>query len=129
MGLLEQEIKELRVLNKRIDEGTIDKDYLNSKIEVYSQTEKRAKLILQAMALNAKYGGNTAIKKLKTSNLVGGEIALDDSPSVQIIACPDIGKAITREECLDYSGDVKNVEPCGSCREFNITRSMLIAQK
>lgn len=127
MGLLEKEIQELRVLNKRLDEGTVTTEHVHAKVAMYSQTEKRAKMILQAMATAAKYGGKATPKKIADSNLIGGGIDLEDRPDEQSVSCPlKYGKSITREDCLDLSGEAKNHEFCKGCKEFGVTRSMLL---
>jgi hypothetical protein len=130
MGLLEQEIQELRQMNKRIIAGTIKPDEVHQRIAVYSQIEKRSKMMLQAFALQAKHGKRQS-SGLTTSNLIGDGSMIDigaDQENEQI-SCPDLEKMISRHECLDYSGDTKNVESCKSCDHFNITRRVLIGDK
>ena len=128
MGLLETEIQELRVLNQRIDQGTIKPEVVNAKIAVFSQTEKRVKLYLQIMSTAAKYGDKGAVARLKNSGLIGGQIAIESSPSLQMIPCPEMDKAITREECLDFSGSAEHLTSCQGCKEFNATRNILLKQ-
>ena len=64
MGLLEQEINELRQLNKRLDAGDIKPAQFDVSIALYNQVDKRTKLMLQIItALAAKFG-KKAIKEL-----------------------------------------------------------------
>lgn len=42
--------------------------------------------------------------------------------------CVDREMVITRADCLDYSGDNKNIEKCRSCKHFKVTRNLLIGE-
>ncbi len=130
MGLLEQEIKELRTMNKRIMNGTITDDELSQRIAVYSQTEKRAKMMLQAFAVQAKYKKNASNNIVK-SGLIGDGTVVDLGTNIEIemIHCPDVEKNIARHECLDYSGSTDHMEDCQSCENFGITRKVLMGTK
>jgi len=129
MGLLEQEIKELRMMNNRIIAGTIKPDEVHQRIAVYSQIEKRAKMMLQAFALQAKHGKRQS-NSLVSSNLIGDGAMIDIGAEQEneAINCPDLEKTITRHECLDYSGDSNHTEDCKSCPNFAVTRRVLIKQ-
>lgn len=130
MGLLEQEIKELRMMNKRIMAGTITPDEVKMRISIYQETEKRAKMMLQAFTLSAKHG-KRATSSITSSNLIGDGAMIDIGADQEdeTISCPDLEKTITRHECLDYSGDSKHTEDCQSCPNFSITRKVLMGGK
>lgn len=127
MGLLEQEIKELRIMNKQVMQGKMTPEQVNSRIAIYSQTGKRAKMILQAMTLGAKHG-KKIMAGLESSNLLGNHACIDlcADPEMDTVQCPDLDKTITRHTCLDYSGEEAHNESCSSCEQFDITRSMLL---
>lgn len=55
MGLIEQEIKELRQLLSDFEQGKVTKEQVALRISIYKQTEQRMKLAIQAINLVAKY--------------------------------------------------------------------------
>lgn len=129
MGLLEQEIKELRQMNKMFQDGKIKSEDVLTKIAIYSQVERRAKLLLQALTIGAKYGAR-AMKAVHTSNIIGEgsyiDIGMDQETDK--ISCPGQKCIITRGECLDLSGDGSNFSnTCAECSHFAVTRNMLLA--
>lgn len=72
-----------------------------------------------ARAMDRKKGRSLPIK------LTG-----DMNPENTMFECPDQdGKFITRQMCLDYSGNEKNHETCQSCKNFSITRRLLAPPK
>jgi len=58
MGLLIQEINELRDMLTMFDGGKLSVEDLTAKLNLYSQTEKRSRLILKAWALGIKSSTN-----------------------------------------------------------------------
>lgn len=125
MGLLEQEIKELRQMNAMLINGTIKPAEVNARIAIYSQTEKRAKMILQAYALSAKFGGSHLTNITKTQ-LIGNESVIDITDTKnENIYCPDQEKTITRNSCKVYSEQTGHLSSCQSCRNFQTTRKLL----
>lgn len=129
MGLLEQEIKELRKLRKDYMAGKVSQDDLYGQLSIYSQIEKRAKQILQAHALAARFG-KPVYNKLSNSNLIGNGscIEVEDVES-EMVECPDQGKFITREQCLGFSGEKEHMEDCLSCEHYKQTRNLLLGKK
>lgn len=55
MALIEDEIKELRLLLKNFDEKKVTKEQVMTKVGIYSQIEKRMRLALAAINIVAKY--------------------------------------------------------------------------
>jgi len=130
MGLLEQEIKEIRIMNKRIAAGTISADEVHLRIAAFSQIEKRAKLMLSAFSIGAKFG-KKALSRIEQSNLIGEGACIDlgTDADVETLFCPDIDKTINRHECLDYSGEEAHNESCRDCEQFSITRRILMGNR
>jgi hypothetical protein len=125
MGLLETEIKELRQMNKMVMNGSMKPEEVNARIAIYSQVEKRAKLMVQAYALGAKFGA-THTNKLIKHQLIGKESMIDLSDTEnELIHCPDQDKTITRKECEEYSSTTGNLTSCSSCNNFKTTRKLL----
>lgn len=123
MGLLEKEIKELRGLIVDLDGGKITSQELNQKIAIYSQVEKRAKLMLQAHILGAKH--LKSLNRLKQANFIGDGEAIDvGSIGEENVICPEQeDKTITRDACLEYSG---KHDDCHQCDNFKVTQDKLI---
>jgi len=126
MGLLQQEINELSHLRKLYNSGKLCAEAVMINVALFSQTEKRAKLMLQAFSLGAKYG-KTHMKKIEQSNLLTEGTAIDSEGSIEEakIKCAFNGKLLTREECLDFSGDVKNQENCRGCDVGMLVKKLL----
>ena len=128
MGLLEQEIKEIRSSIRQFKAGKITERNFMVELAAYSQIEKRAKLKLQAHALAAKYK-KPAFDQLLRSNLIGTE-AIDTltDPEIEMVKCPaKDDKLITRSDCLDYSGGQKD-EECAGCMAGVDTKRVLLGQ-
>jgi len=129
MGLLEQEIGELRGLLSDMKAGRINPEQVNSQLAVYSQVEKRAKLILQAYALAAKH--KSVLGRLVMANLIGDgaavkHICIDLEQEVCICHAQN-GETITRAKCLEFSGEDRNMESCMKCPQFERTRNRLLS--
>lgn len=128
MGLIQQEIKELRKMLQDLDSGDLKHDALMDKIAIYSQSEKRARLLLDSLALGAKYG-NSAARRIINTNLIGNEEAIDltlGSSGNEKVMCETQDKIISRDECLDYSGNPPKGVDCSGCKNFKITRKLLL---
>lgn len=130
MGLLEQEIKELRQMNAGLIDGSIKPSEVNARVAIYSQTEKRAKLILQAYALGAKFGTKN-LTGIKKTQLIGQESVIDLNTDVanESIICPDLESTITRAECKELSEATENLENCRTCKNFKATRRLLLGKE
>jgi hypothetical protein len=127
MGLIEEEISELRKLLKQLDNGKITSEQLYAKIAIYSQTEKRAKLLVNAWTLSLK--SRMVFSRLLKSNLIGDMVAIDIGQNYEIekMKCNlREGQLILRHECLDISGQKENFEDCRPCANFEITRGLLM---
>lgn len=129
MGLLEQEIKELRELRKQLIEGKTTPEMGMMLLGVYSQTEKRAKMILQAHAIAAKHGKATFNRMSKANFISDGDpMELGVDYAEEKIRCPDLEQMITREQCLDLSGEACRHQDCTSCTHYPRTRELLLPE-
>ena len=128
MGLLEVELKEIRRDIKHYRAGKLPDDQINTLIALYSQSEKRMRLMLQAMGMAAKHGKNTFNRMIKT-NLIGNGTVIDLSPEEieeEKILCPLKDKYMTRSECLDYSGSAEHMDSCQGCEEGIANKRLLV---
>lgn len=128
MGLIEQEIKELRQMNRDFAAKKIDAENVATRIAIYSQTEKRAKMMLTAFSIAAKHNKGH-LRRMIRANLIGDAEAIDTingDPETEKVKCPGKDFAlIERNECLDFSGS--NAFPeCVGCDLGVITRQRLL---
>jgi hypothetical protein len=116
---------------RQYDSGKISTDRVLTKINIYAQTEKRAKLMLQSFALAAKFR-NKPLNRAFKANLIGDGTAIDtttDDPENEQVKCPGLDyKLIKRFECLDWSGERKFNE-CEGCETGLITKSLLLSNE
>ena len=128
MGLLEQEIKEIRQMLRQFDADKINTEHFITKMAGYNQIEKRVRLMLQAHLTAAKHH-DIPLKRIFRSNLIGDGQAIDiDTIDVEneLIKCPGLNfELIKRHECLDYSGENKFAE-CKGCDIGLITKKLLL---
>jgi len=67
-------------------------------------------------------------KAVSYNNLIKAKgLSLLTSRQDEEIQCPELGKTITRAECLDYSGD--HSEACQGCPEKKKTNDLLLENK
>jgi hypothetical protein len=112
-----------------MDKGKLTAEQLHAKIEIYSQIEKRAKLMLNAYSLAMKNKG-LFIRILK-SNMIGDMATIDTGESFEVekIQCPLEEKIINRHDCLDLSGMKNNYDICRECVNYEISRRLLLPEE
>ena len=127
MSLIADEVKELRQMSKQLAAGKIDRKYVETQMKIYKETHKRAELVLKMMV---SCGAPHLIeKRMHGLNIISkGEYV---NPAIEIeletIRCPDLNdKVITRQECLNYSGEASHMETCQSCENYKITRNLIL---
>ena len=128
MGLLEVELKEIRRDIKHFRAGMLAEEKIHTLIAMYSQSEKRMRLMLQAMGMAAKHGGKHMNRMIK-SNLIRNGTVIDLSPEEieeEKILCQLNDKHITRAECLDFSGSSDNMDKCSGCEEGIANKKLLV---
>ena len=127
MGLLETEIKELREINRRITEKTIDREELIAHIAIYSKIENREKMIIQTHALGMKFGKPALNRLIKTQLIGDGSVVVlsNDDLENETIDCPDQNKLISRANCKQFSETTGNLGTCQTCPYFLATRKLL----
>ena len=128
MGLLEVELKEMREHRKHFLAGKLSSEQVNTLVALYSQSEKRTRLIYQVECLRAKYGAKYQNHMMKT-NLIGNGTVIDLSPEEieeEKILCPHKDVHVTRSECLDFSGTAENMDTCAGCDEGIANKRLLV---
>jgi hypothetical protein len=128
MGLIEQEIMELRSLAKEVMMGTITDIKASLMLGVYNQTSKRVSQMIQITAMQIKEGKNgKAYRRMVSSNLISdGAAIMIESKAPEMVRCFEQGgKCISRADCLDYSGAEHHINTCQICEQFSVTRKQI----
>ena len=112
----ESVFNEIQQLRRDLLSGKIAPDAYVMQMGGIAQLEKWAKLTLAGTITEHK------VKRKITVNLNKGTIGIEQ----ENIECVDRNMVTTRENCLEYSGEEKNIENCRSCENFGITRKLLI---
>ena len=115
----EEVFNEIQQLRRDVLTGKISSDTYALQMGGISQLEKQQKLML---------GGFVAESRLKRKvpvNLNRGVVAIEEERH----NCIDRDMIVTRSECLEYSGNEKNIESCRSCKDFKVTRNLLLGEK
>jgi len=101
-------------------------------MEVVSAAQREGEIQIKAInSVVALYGVMSKNKRAKVSldkmNLIDDSTTIDlmiGLPDDDKVKCPDLGKIITREECLDYSGS--HTEDCRGCSTGEDTKRKLL---
>ena len=111
MGLLEQEIYELRRLKEQFKKGEITDKQVKTLLLIYSETDKRIKSFIQAHALDLKLRG-----VLSGRNLIGDGDFVDQKLLGPIALKPKIIED-PKNPCrsCDLINEDKNNPECMSC--------------
>ena len=130
MGLIEEEIKELRSLDGQFIKDNnghlVDKEYIMARIAIFSQIHKREALIVQVEHMAAKFGKKVS-NRIERRNVLGDSQAIETNtdPEIEMIKCPEKDfRLVSRNECLDYSGT--HNEECTTCDHKPITQNRLL---
>jgi len=127
MALISQQVEALQKILQRMDAKTIDFQEVDARCKVHNLLYKEQKIILGVLAMSQKNG--ITPKRITASGLMTKGEIIRTSPkelAIELVECPDLNANITREECLDYSGESSHLDDCKSCKNFNINRDMLL---
>jgi hypothetical protein len=119
---------ELRDLARKVLTGEVDLAKVDTLIGIYSQTAKRENLLFQIAAHAEKNGkADKSWRRLNDMNLISENAAINiETKGNQVFKCPEQGwNIIDRENCLDYSGSLENIDRCQNCNHFSITRKQI----
>jgi hypothetical protein len=109
----------------KIMEGNYDRGQIEDAYREFSGQIKLVNSVVQAYAVSSK--NKRAMAALGRMNLLDDQtaIAIGLPASADYIKCPQQDDVlITREQCLDYSGDTKN--GCSNCPNLATTRKLLV---
>lgn len=128
MGLLEQEISEIRNMAKDVMSGKLTPEMAAVQIGFFNQTSKRVSQMIQIAGLTIKEGKNSkAYSRMVNANIIGDGLAIQiEAEHEELIKCPELGgRCIGRNDCLDYSGESRHIDACQKCDQFTTTRKQL----
>jgi len=128
LGLLHQEIMNMHALAEKIESKEISNEQASLILGVYNQTHKRVGSLIQIAALQSKEGknGKTYSRFIAMNIISDGDAIVIKCAESTMIKCSSKGDLLmSREACLDYSGDARHIETCQHCEQFAKTRKQL----
>jgi len=110
--------------------GTVNLDVIASAQREFEGQIKLINAVVSAYGISSK--NKRALTGLQRMNLMDDTTAIDlmlGDPEVDKVKCPEHDKLITRAECLDYSGEPKNVGFCSQCDIGKATKRLLLPEQ
>ncbi len=130
MGLIEQEVKELRQLKDDWETGKITDKKLMLTLQIYNQIQKRTNAAILAHLIRGRFGKsvfNGIVRQGVIGNGSSIETIVAGDIELEMVKCPDKDyRLVSRADCLGYSGETEHMENCQSCDHFKITRKVLL---
>jgi hypothetical protein len=110
---------------KSIMNGKYNRDQMQDANREFSDQIKLINAVIQAYGVASK--NKRASISMEKMNLLDDHTAIDlGLPAAgDTVKCPDKDTLITREDCLDYSGDN---DDCRGCEHFAKSRELLLDQ-
>ena len=112
---------------KKIMNGDFKLDEIAPAQKEFEGQIKLINAVVSAYGIASK--NKRALKGLSQMNIMDSTTAIDmmlGDPNVDKVKCPVQSKVITRNECLDYSGESENIENCRGCEIGIATKEMLL---
>ena len=130
MGLIEQEIKEIRQLRDDWKAGKVTDSKAMSEHRFYDQTQKRINSLIQIHMVRGRFG-KSVFNGIVRQHIIsdGGAVDVIEAGDIELemVKCPDKDyQLVSRADCLGYSGETEHVENCQTCEHFKITRKVLL---
>jgi len=128
MGLWENEIKELMKVRKRLRNGTVSQDEIELEIKLCVEAGKHIDRAFKLQVLKETFK-KSPINDLIKQGIIGDNQLIDLSPEEigeEKVLCPLSRGAMSREQCLEFSGMTENLEDCKNCDNFAINRRLLV---
>jgi len=124
MGLLQDELKEITAQRKRHLSGKLKPEDAIVQLGYFGQSEKRIKHMLSALSIGAKHGKVLMNQIIRTNIISDSAIdsrVIDDEDDT--IKCEQTSEIMTRQECLDKSGEEDSC--CNGCETGLINKRIL----
>lgn len=127
MLLMDMEVAKLNNYREQFDNKKITMETLQTQIVFSNQIMKLARFDLEVQIARMKYGRKME-GMVKDSNLLNGTMLLQLSTNEKSIHinCQYHKDPISKEQCLDYSGQADNVANCQECEHFSSTRQVML---
>ena len=124
MGLIQNNLEDLAKIRNRFRAGKITLENLNAELAIYAREEQQMKMYLQGINMICKHG-KVVKNQMERSNFLT-ESAIDcrvvDNEDDKI-KCEQTKEIITRQECLDKSGEPDSC--CNGCETGLINKRIL----
>jgi len=119
--------KESNSRMKKIMKGDFDAEKISIAQREFEGQIKLINSVVSAYGIMSK--NNRAQVGLSRMNILDDTVAIDlclGDPELDRIKCPaKLNKTISLSECLDFSGDSKNLEDCKDCEGFKRSRELV----
>jgi len=129
MALISKQVRALERLLQRMDAGTISSEEVNDRCKIHNLIYNQEKIALQTMALALVPG--MSMNKIHQVGLINKNEVITTSLTdleYEMTWCPDQDLHITRGDCLDYSGSMDHNKDCQTCKNFKLTRNLLVKE-
>jgi hypothetical protein len=128
MGLIQNNLEDLGKIRNRFRSGKLNIEGLNAELSIYAREEQQMKMYLQGISMIAKHG-KIIKNQLERSNFLT-DSAIDCTQigdEEDKIKCEQTNDIMTRQECLDKSGEEDSC--CGGCETGLINKRILCGAK
>lgn len=115
---------------KKILQGGFKQDEIAAAQREFEGQIKLLNTVVSAYGIASK--NKRALTGLERMNIMDDTTAIDlgfGDREVDKVKCPEHDKLITRAECLDYSGEPKNVGFCSQCDIGKATKRLLLPEQ
>lgn len=134
MNQLSEMLKEsnarMRTLMKAIHDGKpVNLEVFAAAQREYEAQIKQVNVIIQAYAVASK--NKRTLTGLAKMNVLDESTAVDlrlGDPAEDKVKCPFEPRLITREECLDRSGEKKHQDECSGCETGRMTKAKMLPE-
>lgn len=110
--------------------GTLNLDIIASAQREFEGQIKLINAVVSAYGISSK--NKRALTGLQRMNLMDDTTAVDlmlGDPEADKVKCPEQDSLITRQACLDYSGEPNNMDFCSQCDTGKATKRLLLPEK
>jgi len=132
MSQLTMELNHINRIRKEVEgayrKGEMNRfEFLDYDLKYLTQSSNRIGNLVSLTVSAAKHGIKVKNMAEKQNLISNNEAIYTGDPALEMIKCADMDdKIISREACLSFSEESKNIEQCKSCENFKITRDYLL---
>lgn len=126
-----ENVNKMKKLMAQYEAGKISLETLDVLMNQHIKIGKETDKVINCVVAIQKYGVKVRRDFHSFGLLTEGEsISMGCDIENEAVRCPAKNDhTITRNTCLDYSGDAKHADECEGCPNFAITRSRLLGEE